>query len=197
MISTGNGNQGQTMVKMIMWLWPALGFKPTAKPALLQSDVCMSCAYCLTVCSFIPETVSLLFRIIIQNNSDTHYQQLWQELLYFFLKLSIMYSVDRQSQNRHLKTFQHITQAVDGRIPLERSKKDPFVTRAKEIHQMSLEREMKVLSVSETFGVCEVFLQERRQWKKGYFIVLILIFWQENKERKPLRNPMAERSLSL
>lgn len=40
------------------------------------------------------------------------------------------------------------------------------------------------------------FLQERRQWKKGYFIVLILIFWQENKKRKPLRDPMAQRSLS-
>lgn len=40
------------------------------------------------------------------------------------------------------------------------------------------------------------FLQEGRQWKKGYFIVLILMFWQENKERKALRDPMAECSLS-
>ncbi len=41
------------------------------------------------------------------------------------------------------------------------------------------------------------FLQKRRQWKKGFFIVLILIFWQENKEGKPLRDLMAERSLCL
>lgn len=82
-----------------------------------------------------------------------------------------------ESETKQISKYtEDITQAVDGWILLERSKKTLFITRDKEIHQTLLEREMKVLSVSETSGMCEVFFFFSRKGDSERKAILLCSF---------------------